>query len=121
MKTPVFLIKDVKQNWFMGIRTPWTLSNEEVWKKTHLMAQKVFIIGGIAFLFIPYVTPTYVPIIFIFVIIMIVGLNFGYSYWLWRKIEKSKKEDKVNVEDRQGESRSERGSPGGKGGLGHKI
>ncbi|MFA6308064.1 MAG: SdpI family protein [Patescibacteria group bacterium] len=83
-----FLIKDVKQNWFMGIRTPWTLSSEEVWRKTHLMAQKVFIIGGIFFLFMPYVTPTYVPIIFIFVILMMVGLSFGYSYWLYTRLEK---------------------------------
>jgi uncharacterized membrane protein len=83
-----FLIKDVKQNWFMGIRTPWTLSNEEVWRKTHLMAQKVFVLGGIFFLFMPYVSPGYVPIIFIFVIIMIVGISFGYSYWLYRKLEK---------------------------------
>jgi len=83
-----FLIKNVKQNWFMGIRTPWTLSNEDVWRKTHLMAQKVFIVGGILFLFIPYVSASFVPVIFIFVIIMIIGLSFGYSYWLYRKLEK---------------------------------
>jgi len=83
-----FLIKNVKQNWFMGIRTPWTLSNEEVWRKTHLMAQKVFIVGGVVFLFIPYVSASFVPVIFIFVIIMIVGFSYGYSYWLYRRLEK---------------------------------
>lgn len=83
-----FLIKNVKQNWFMGIRTPWTLSNEEVWKKTHLLAQKVFVIGGICFVFMPYISPSYVPIIFIFVLVMIIGLSYGYSYWLYRKLEK---------------------------------
>lgn len=83
-----FLIKNVKQNWFMGIRTPWTLSNEEVWKKTHLLAQKVFVFGGIFFIFMPYVSPSYVPIIFIFVLVMIIGLSYGYSYWLYRKLEK---------------------------------
>ncbi|MBT4210002.1 MAG: DUF1648 domain-containing protein [Candidatus Komeilibacteria bacterium] len=83
-----FLIKNVKQNWFMGIRNPWTLSNEEVWRKTHLMAQKVFIVGGVFFLFMPYISPGYVPIIFIFVIVMILLLSVSYSYWLYRKIEK---------------------------------
>lgn len=83
-----FLIKNVEPNWFMGIRNPWTLSNDEVWKKTHLMAQKVFIIGGVLFLFIPYVSPGYVPIIFVFVIIMILSLSVGYSYFLYKKIEK---------------------------------
>ena len=31
-----------KQNWFIGIRTPWTLSNEKVWNKTHKLAGKLF-------------------------------------------------------------------------------
>lgn len=86
------LIKNVKQNWFMGIRTPWTLSNQQVWDKTHQMARKVFIIGGIAFFFMPYASPTQVPIIFILVILMIVGGSFGYSYWLYRKLEKQAKD-----------------------------
>ncbi len=29
------MIENAKRNWFIGIRTPWTLSNEEVWNKTH--------------------------------------------------------------------------------------
>lgn len=85
------LIRNVKQNWFMGIRTPWTLSSQEVWDKTHKMARKVFIIGGVAFLFMPYASPTQVPIIFILVILMIVGGSFGYSYWIYNKLEKKLK------------------------------
>src|SRR3989338_7521407 len=37
----------VKQNWFLGIRTPWTLSSELVWQKTHHFGSRVFIIGGV--------------------------------------------------------------------------
>ena len=37
----------LKPNWFMGIRTPWTLSSEEVWNKTHRLGGKVFIGGGV--------------------------------------------------------------------------
>ena len=29
------LLKKAKRNYFIGIRTPWTLSNDKVWKKTH--------------------------------------------------------------------------------------
>ncbi|MBU2634467.1 MAG: DUF1648 domain-containing protein, partial [Nanoarchaeota archaeon] len=29
------LMKNSKRNWFIGIRTPWTLSNDKVWEKTH--------------------------------------------------------------------------------------
>lgn len=31
-------LKTIKPNYFIGIRTPWTLQNETVWKKTHKLA-----------------------------------------------------------------------------------
>lgn len=40
----------LKQNWFIGMRTPATLSNEEVWKKTHLIAGRVWFWGSLLFL-----------------------------------------------------------------------
>ncbi len=36
------VLPKTKQNWFMGIRTPWTMSSEAVWRKTHEHAGKVF-------------------------------------------------------------------------------
>ena len=39
--------KTIKPNYFIGIRTPWTLENEEVWKKTHLMGGKLWFVGGL--------------------------------------------------------------------------
>ena len=39
--------KTIKSNYFIGIRTPWTLENESVWKKTHELAGKMWFIGGI--------------------------------------------------------------------------
>jgi uncharacterized membrane protein len=38
--------KTLKPNYFIGIRTPWTLENEMVWKSTHLLAGKLWFIGG---------------------------------------------------------------------------
>ncbi len=38
--------KTVKANYFIGIRTPWTLENEMVWKKTHKLAGKMWFVGG---------------------------------------------------------------------------
>jgi uncharacterized membrane protein len=37
----------IKPNWFVGIRTPWTMSSETVWNKTHRFGGKVFILGGL--------------------------------------------------------------------------
>ncbi len=42
-----FLIEHAEQNWFVGIRTPWTLSSERVWKKTHTLGGTLFKIAGI--------------------------------------------------------------------------
>ena len=39
--------KHAKQNWFIGIRTWWTLSNETVWDKTHEVGSKLFKVCGI--------------------------------------------------------------------------
>lgn len=44
-----------KPNYFIGIRTPWTLANEDVWKKTHRLGGKVFVIAGILLLLVPFV------------------------------------------------------------------
>jgi uncharacterized membrane protein len=42
-----FLTEHAEQNWFVGIRTPWTLSSRTVWKKTHELGGKLFKIAGI--------------------------------------------------------------------------
>ncbi len=41
-----FLIEKAKRNFFIGIRTPWTLSSDEVWEKTHKLGAVTFRIGG---------------------------------------------------------------------------
>lgn len=45
------LLKNAKRNWFIGIRTPWTLSNEKVWERTHKLGGKLFKAAGILALF----------------------------------------------------------------------
>lgn len=45
------LIENAKRNWFIGIRTPWTLSSEKVWEKTHKIGGKLFKIAGVIALF----------------------------------------------------------------------
>jgi uncharacterized membrane protein len=41
------LCEHAKRNWFIGIRTPWTLSNEKVWDKTHRLGGKLFKVAGL--------------------------------------------------------------------------
>ena len=37
----------VRRNFFVGIRTPWTIANEQVWNATHRFAAKVLFAGGL--------------------------------------------------------------------------
>ncbi len=39
--------QSIRPNYFIGIRTPWTLENDETWNATHRMAGKLWIVGGI--------------------------------------------------------------------------
>ncbi|MCS7249460.1 MAG: SdpI family protein [candidate division WOR-3 bacterium] len=78
------LLKHAKRNWFVGIRTPWTLSNDNVWQKTHLLGSKLFIIAGIisflGFFFLKYS--------YLFVLIPVISFSFFliiYSYFLYQK------------------------------------
>ena len=43
------LVGKAKRNWFIGIRTPWTLSSDRVWDRTHAIGGKLFrVAGGLA-------------------------------------------------------------------------
>ena len=81
------LINHSKRNWFIGIRTPWTLSSDNVWDKTHQLGAKLFKIAGvIAFLgiFFPKIAfwLVIIPIILFAVFVSV------YSYILYKKEEK---------------------------------
>jgi uncharacterized membrane protein len=42
-----YMLKHAKRNFFIGIRTPWTLSSDTVWDKTHQLGSVLFIAAGI--------------------------------------------------------------------------
>lgn len=58
-------LPQIKSNFFMGIRTPWALDNDENWRKTHHLGAYTFVIGGLLFVLSPFIpTPFnfYLPI-----------------------------------------------------------
>ena len=75
---------DVRHNYFVGIRTPWTLASEEVWNKTHRFAGKLFVIGGLAMMIIGFIPDVWRIILFIAVIILVAIVPIVYSYILYR-------------------------------------
>ena len=78
------LTENAKRNWFIGIRTPWTLSSESVWDKTHKIGGKLFKTAGlIAFLGIFF--PNY-AFYFILVPVFLAGFyTITYSYFDYQK------------------------------------
>jgi uncharacterized membrane protein len=75
---------NIKPNYFAGFRTPWALENSENWKATHLLAGKLWVLGGLLVAILSLVLPTVTGwIIFtsITVIISIVPFIFSYLYY----------------------------------------
>ncbi len=82
-----------KKNWFVGIRTPWTLSNERVWTKTHRVGGRLFILGGVLMLFSGFVPPPMNLYLFLITVGIIIIGTIGYSYWLWRDLREKNNSD----------------------------
>jgi uncharacterized membrane protein len=77
----------IKPNWFMGIRTPWTLSSDEVWNKTHRLGGKLFMLFGFLLLITP-LLPTKSLLWTLLIPVAVVSLiPIVYSYILYKKIK----------------------------------
>ncbi|MBU3202139.1 SdpI family protein [Clostridium estertheticum] len=75
-----------KFNYFVGIKTPWTLANEEVWRKTHRMAAPIWVIGGILNILL---TVTKVNFNWLGFVIIVAAISIAptvYSYIIYHKI-----------------------------------
>lgn len=86
-----FLLGHAEQNWFVGIRTPWTLSSKTVWKKTHDLGGTLFKIAGVI-AFAGVLADKY-AIWFILVPALAVSVvTVLYSYFEYQKEVKSQEE-----------------------------
>jgi uncharacterized membrane protein len=75
----------VEPNWFVGIRTPWTLSSDAVWRKTHRTGGWLMVLGGFAIaasVFLP--QGAFLPLLIAAVLMMAV-IPIVQSYILWKR------------------------------------
>ena len=84
------LIKKVKMNWFLGFRTPWTMSSEKVWDKTNKLGSRIMVISGILMASTGFIPNTFKIIMFILAISLLVLVLPVYSYLLYRKEQKER-------------------------------
>ena len=75
----------VEPNWFVGIRTPWTLSSDTVWRKTHRTGGWLMVIGGLALAtgaFLP--SAALLPLL-IGTVVVVAVIPIVQSYVLWKR------------------------------------
>lgn len=81
------LIENSKRNWSIGIRTPWTISSENVWDKTHKIGGKLFKASAV-FSFFGLFFPDYAIRLLLVPVIFSAVFCFVYSYFEFKKENK---------------------------------
>ena len=80
------LMHSLKQNYFVGLKLPWTLNDEENWRKTHQLGSKIWFWGGLFIaltaLFLPFKMASIITLITVFIMVLIPSI---YSYQLFKK------------------------------------
>lgn len=75
----------IRPNWWMGIRTPWTLTSERVWVKTHRVGGKSLVVGGVLMMATVLLPPSLREASMVAVSLGAALVPAVYSYLLWRR------------------------------------
>ncbi|WP_207495005.1 SdpI family protein [Aridibaculum aurantiacum] len=85
----------LKPNYFIGLRTPWALEDDNNWQYTHKLAAKYWMAGGllaaVISLFLPFETSF---IVFFVIILLIAGIPFYCSYRFYKRTKAHKLKSK---------------------------
>lgn len=81
--------KVIQPNYFIGIRTPWTLENNEVWRLTHIFAGKLWFVGGLLIVLGALLFETeFFGTVFISFVTVLALVPMAYSYIKFKNLEK---------------------------------
>jgi uncharacterized membrane protein len=75
----------VRSNWWMGIRTPWTLDSERVWRETHRVGGWTFVVGGLITMLAAALPATAAPWVALGGLTLAALVPVVYSYLSWRR------------------------------------
>lgn len=78
----------LRKNFFIGIRTPWTLASDAVWERTHRLAGWLFVLAGVAWIVLSVTgaAQSFWPLAV--VVVVAVMVPYVYSYFIYRRLEK---------------------------------
>ena len=83
------LMHSLKPNYFVGLRIPWTLENEENWRATHQLGSKIWVAGGFFMLFSGFLLPENAgEIVFAVCVALMVIIPSAYSFIYFKKHQK---------------------------------
>ena len=78
----------MRRNFFIGIRTPWTLADEDVWFRTHRLGGRVFVAAGVALMVVPFAGEAQYTA-FTIIAIAAAFIPIVYSYVIYRRLHPS--------------------------------
>ncbi len=81
------ILPKFKHNYFVGIRTSWTLASEKVWYATHRFSAKVFVIGGLFLILASFIFPKHLILVLFLTILFILLLPILASFYYYQKYE----------------------------------
>ena len=84
------MMPKIKQNFFFGIKTPWALSDEENWFKTHRLGGKTFAIGGVIIMIAAFIPGELKIWILLAAVIIMTTVPMVYSYMLFKRKNNTK-------------------------------
>jgi uncharacterized membrane protein len=81
-----YYLGKVRPNYFVGVRTPWTLLDNEVWRRTHKMAGSLWIAVGAVMLVAGFFLPVMTGVFLVFVaVVLLSALPYIYSFRLYNR------------------------------------
>ena len=79
------LIPKAHPNWFVGIRTPWTLTSDLSWERTHRIGGALFVMLGVLMVASSFLAPGTAIWILVAAALGITVFLFAYSYQVWKE------------------------------------
>jgi uncharacterized membrane protein len=78
----------VRPNWFVGVRTPWTLASDAVWRDTHRLAGWAFVAAGLLTTGAMFLPVHARPFVGMAALLLAAGVPLVYSFLRWRREER---------------------------------
>jgi uncharacterized membrane protein len=78
----------VRPNWFLGVRTPWTLASDAVWRDTHRLAGWAFVAAGLMTAGAMFLPLRARPLVGMAALLLAAGVPLVYSFLRWRREER---------------------------------